>query len=294
MGTETLGYYLQKARTEKWALPHFNFSTIDQLHAIVQAAEETASPVLVGTAEKELQFFGAEEASALVGIFRKQGVAVFLNADHCKSVRSATAAAEAGYDSVHIDLSKESFEENVKGTKEVVEFVKKNRPGVQVEGELGYLVTDASKVYKEKMVIPEESYPTVEAAMRYVKETGVDRLAPAVGTIHGIVEGAPFFEELRMDLISQLAEALPDITLVLHGGSGVSQDQIKKAIALGMNNVHISTDLRVAYRRALEIALQKDKDAVAPYSYLEPAQAAVLQLAKERLILFGASGRVKA
>lgn len=290
----SLGQWLSQARKEGWALPHFNFSTLDQLHAIVEAAQETASPVLVGTAEKELQFFGAEEAASFVGIYRKRGVAVFLNADHCKSVRSALAAAEAGYDSVHIDFSKESFEENVKGTKEVVEFVKKNRPGVQVEGELGYLVTDASKVYKEKVVIPEESYPTVENAVRYVKETGVDRLAPAVGTIHGIVEGAPFFEELRMSLISQLAKALPDIALVLHGGSGVSQDQIKRVISLGMNNVHISTDLRVAYRAALEAALQKDKDVVAPYSYLEPAQAAVRQIAQERLILFGASGRVKA
>ncbi len=290
----SLGQWFLQARKEGWALPHFNFSTLDQLHAIVQASQETASPVLVGTAEKELQFFGAEEAAALVNMYRRRGVAVFLNADHCKSVASAIVACEAGYDSVHIDLSKESFEENVKGTKEVVEFVKKNRPETQVEGELGYLVTDASKVYKEKMEIPEDSYPTVENAVRYVKETGIDRLAPAVGTIHGIVEGAPFFEELKMDLISQLAKALPDITLVLHGGSGVSQDQVKLAISLGINNVHISTDLRVVYRAALEAALQKDSSAVAPYSYLEPAQAAVRQLAKERLILFGASGRVKA
>ncbi len=291
---ESLKDYLEKAKKEGWALAHFNFCTIDQLHAIVQAAYEESASVLVGTAEKELQFFGAEEAVALVSIFRKRGVAVFLNADHCTSVQSAIAAAEAGYDSVHIDLSKKSFEDNMKGTKEVVEFVKKNRPGVQVEGELGYLVTDSSKVYKEKIVIPEDSYPKVEEAVRFVQETGIDRLAPAVGTIHGIVEGAPFFEELRMDLISNLAQALPDITLVLHGGSGVSQDQIKQAVSLGMNNVHISTDLRVAYRAALEATLQKDTDAMAPYSYLEPAQAAVKQLVKDRLILFGASGRVNA
>lgn len=290
----SLGQWFAQARKEGWALPHFNFSTLDQLHAIVQAAQEESAPVMVGTAEKELQFFGAEEAAALVSIYRKRGVAVFLNADHCRSVRSALAAAEAGYDSIHIDLSKESFEENVKGTKEVAEFVKKNRPGVQVEGELGHLVTDASKVYKEKIVIPEDSFPTVEEAVRFVKETGVDRLAPAVGTIHGIVEGASFFEELRMGLISQLAKALPDIALVLHGGSGVSQDQIKQAISLGMNNVHISTDLRVAYRAALEATLQKDPNAVAPYSYLEPAATAVRQLVQERLILFRASGKVRA
>ena len=286
--------YLGKAKKEGWALAHFNFCTIDQLHAIVQAAQEELAPVLVGTAEKELRFFGAEEAAALVSIFRKRGVAVFLNADHCTSVQSAMVACEAGYDSVHIDLSKKSFEENMKGTKEVVEFVKKKRPEVLVEGELGYIVTDASKVYREKIVIPEDSYPKVEEAVRFVQETGINLLAPAVGTIHGIVEGAPFFEELRMDLISKLSQALPGITLVLHGGSGVSQDQVKRAIRLGMNSMHISTDLRVAYRNALEAKLQKDKDAMAPYSYLEPAAAAVKQLVKDRLIMSGASGRVKA
>ncbi len=289
---KSLGQFLLHAKKEGWALPHFNFSTIDQLHAIVEAAQETASSVMVGTAEKELQFFGAEEAAALVGIYRKRGVAVFLNADHCKSVQSALAACQAGYDSVHIDLSKESFEENVKGTKEVVEFVKKNRPGVQVEGELGYLVTDASKVYKEKVVIPEDSFPTVEKAVQYVKETGVDRLAPAVGTIHGIVEGAPFFEELKMDLISQLAKALPDISLVLHGGSGVSEDQVKEAIARGMANIHISTELRVRYRQALEKKLQENPDEVAPYSYLRGAKDAVRDLARAKLKLFGASGKL--
>ncbi len=294
MKIESLKDYLAKAKKEGWALAHFNFCTIDQLHAIVQAAQEESAPVMVGTAEKELQFFGAEEAAALVRIFRKRGAAVFLNADHCTSVQSAIAASAAGYDSVHIDLSKKSFEENMKGTKEVVDLVKKKRPEVQVEGELGYLVTDSSKVYREKVVIPEDSYPKVEEAVRFVQETGIDRFAPAVGTIHGIVEGAPFFEELKMDLISNLARALPAITLVLHGGSGVSQDQVKRAIALGMNNVHISTDLRVAYRAVLEATLQKDPNAMAPYSYLEPAQAAVKQLVKERLILFGASGRVKA
>ena len=97
-----------------------------------------------------------------------------------------------------------------------------------------------------------------------------------------------------MDLISKLSQALPGITLVLHGGSGVSQDQVKRAIRLGMNSMHISTDLRVAYRNALEAKLQKDKDAMAPYSYLEPAAAAVKQLVKDRLIMSGASGRVKA
>jgi len=288
----SLGQWLLQARKEEWALPHFNFSTLDQLHAIVQAAQEESAPVMAGTAEKELQFFGAEEAVALVSMFRKRGVAVFLNADHCKSVQSAITACQAGYDSVHIDLSKESFEENMKGTKEVVEFVKKNRPEVQVEGELGYLVTDASKVYKEKMVIPEDSYPTVENAVQYVKETGIDLLVPAVGTIHGIVEGAPFFEELNMDLISQLAKAVPNTALVLHGGSGVSEDQVKEAIARGMASIHISTELRVRYRQALEKKLQESPDEVAPYAYLRGAKDAVYDLARTKLKIFGASGKL--
>ncbi|MCP6726739.1 MAG: ketose-bisphosphate aldolase [Patescibacteria group bacterium] len=280
---ETLKDYFTKAQKEKWAVPHFNFSTLEQLNAIVEAAHSVKGPVLVGTSENESKFVGMQQAVALVKSYREQGIAVFLNADHFRSVELAKEAIDAGYDSVNIDLSKESFEKNLVGTKEVVKYAKKKK--VQVEGELGYLVTDSSKIYSEEVAIPEESYTKVPEAVRFVKETGVDRFSPAIGTIHGIAANTP---RLRLNLAEQLAEAL-NVSLVLHGGSGVSDDDMKRVIASGFNNIHISTELRIAYGEKLRSTLKNMPEEVAPYKYLKAPREAVGDLVRDKMKLFSAS-----
>ena len=280
---KTLKQYFAQAAREGWAVPHFNFSNLEQLQAIVEAAKEMRAPVLVGTSESERAFIGIEQAVSLVKSLQKQGIAVFLNADHCRTIESAKEAINAGYDSVHIDLSKKSFAENVKGTAQVVKYAAKK---VQVEGELGYLVTDSSKVYKEKIVIPEESYTKVEEAKRFVRETGIDRLAPAIGTIHGISENKL---SLRLDLARELSKALgKDVTLVLHGGSGVSEKDIKDVIKAGFSNIHVSTELRVAYTNALRKALKEAPEESTPYKYLHYPKEAVVKLVKSKMRLFRA------
>ncbi|HEA84548.1 MAG TPA: class II fructose-bisphosphate aldolase, partial [Candidatus Wildermuthbacteria bacterium] len=256
--------------------------TLEQLNAIVSAAVYMKGPVLVGTSENESKFVGMLQAVALVKSFQEQGIAVFLNADHFRSVEGAKEAVDAGYDSVNIDLSKESFEKNLKGTKEVVEYAKKKK--VNVEGELGYLVTDSSKVYEEEISIPEESYTKVEEAMQFVKESRVDRFSPAIGTIHGIAANAP---SLRLDLAKELSKAL-NVSLVLHGGSGVGEDDMKAVIASGFNNIHVSTELRVAYGNKLRETLKAMPDEIAPYKYLKDPREAVMQLVQDKMKLFSA------
>lgn len=288
MKEKSLSFYLEKARKEKWALPHFNFATATQLRGIVEAAKELHVPVMVGTAENERKFLGLKQAVALVRSFREEyGLPIFLNADHCRSVESALEAFEAGYDSVHIDLSRESFVKNVEGTKKVVQEVKSKNLQAQVEGELGYLVTEASKIHKGPIEIPEDSFTKVEEAVQYCKATGVDRFAGAFGTIHGIAEDGTFKERLRLDLIEKLRKALGEsIALVLHGGSGVEDEDIEKAIESGITNIHISTDLRVAFTNALREALQANPEEVAPYRYLKKPQEAVKEVATSRFKLF--------
>ena len=279
---KTLRDYFVIARKEKWALPHFNFSTLEQLNAIVEAAQEVRGPVLVGTSESEREFVGILQAVALVKSYREQGIAVFLNADHCHSVASAKEAVDAGYDSVHIDLSKESFEKNLAGTKEVVQYAKSK--GVHVEGELGYLVTDSSKVYKEEISIPEESYTKVKDAISFVKESGVDRLAPAIGTIHGISANTP---RLRLNLAKELTDVL-HVSLVLHGGSGVTNEDVKGVIEAGFSNIHVSTELRIAYAKELRDTLQSMPEEIAPYKYLKAPREAVKELVEDKMKLFSA------
>ncbi|MDP4009292.1 MAG: class II fructose-bisphosphate aldolase [bacterium] len=286
---KTLAEYQKIAREEGWALPHFNISSLDQLWGIALAAREAQSPVLVGTSEGEREYLGMRQVVALIRSLREEGVPLFLNADHCKSAESAIKALEAGYDSVHIDLSKESYEVNMRGTQQVVVAAKKKSPEVQVEGELGYLATDSSMVYEKEIAIPEDSYTNVEQAVEFVEKTGVHRLAPAVGTIHGIAVNKP---RIRFDLISQLNAVVGDrVALVLHGGSGTQDKDLVQAIQEGISNVHISTELRVAYREALDASLQNSPKELAPYRYLMPARVAVQQAVAKKIALFGVQGK---
>lgn len=281
--------WLQRALREGWAIAHFNISNLEQLKAIVAACRKLASPVLIGTSEKEADFIGMQIARAVVDTYKREtGLPIFLNADHFHSVEQAKAAVDAGYDSVLIDLSKQSYEENVTGTKIVVDYA--HRKGVDVEAELGYLVTDSSKVYAEAFVIPPESLTQPEEAEHFVRETGCDRFSPAVGELHGIAANMP---QLDMERIKQIRAVLTDeVAMVLHGGSGISDEQMREAVRLGFNNVHISTELRVAYTGGLRAALAEHTEEIAPYKYAAPAIAQMQQKVEEKLQLFGSVNKI--
>lgn len=281
----TLTELHQQAKKEQWAVPHFNFSSLSQLKGILEVAKELRAPVLVGTSEGERDFIGLAQAVALVRSYRETyDIPIFLNADHSKSFETAKAACDAGYDSIHIDVSKKSFEENIAETKRVVEYVKSTRPEVEVEGELGYLATESSKIYTETIEIPEDSYTKVEEAIQYVKETGINRFAPAIGNLHGIAANSP---KIRFELIQELTSALPaDLTFVLHGGSGISNGDLKQIVELGFNNVHISTEIRDAYTKGLRAYLQKNPEEISPAKYLEAAKQAMTPVVKSKLELY--------
>lgn len=274
-----------KAKKEHWAVPHFNFSSYSQLLGIIKGATQSKAPVLAGTSEGEREFIGIKQAVDIIKSLRESNsIPIFLNADHCHSVESAKIAFDAGYDSIHIDLSKKSFQENMEGTKEVVDYVKNKNPEIEVEGELGYLATDSSKVYNEVVEIPQESYTKVEEAVLFVKETGIDRFAPAIGNIHGISANKP---GIKFDLIENLQEALlPSLTFTLHGGSGIDSQDLRRIVKMGFNNVHISTELRLAFTDALKKSLQQNPNETTPYKYLAPARDAVAKLVIEKLKIY--------
>ena len=290
----TLKEILNQAREEKWALPHFNISDAATLTGILEAAKELSSPIMIGTSEGEARFIGAKQAVSMIREYREEyKLPIFLNADHHKSVGLAKEAIDAGYDSVHIDLSVQKFEENLAGTKEIVRYAKSKsaswRKEISVEGEVGYFVTESSKIYKEVVEIPPESLTKPEEAERFVRETGVDRFAPAVGNLHGIPSNV---KKLDIERIRQIRERLGEVALVLHGGSGTPDDQIKAAIAAGINNAHINTEIRVAYARAVRIFLANNSEETTPYKILAPAIEAVRVKVLEKIKLFGSENKV--
>ena len=285
---KTLKQYFQEAMDGKWAIGHFNFSTADQLKAIVEAAAELKSPVMVGTSEGEAEFIGYDQAVALVKSYQQKGYAVFLNADHHKSWESAKMAIDAGYDTVLVDASKMLLEENVELTKKVLDYARSISPDVPVEGELGYL--KGSSEVQTKIEISPADYTQPEQASDFIARTGVNRLAVVFGNIHGIVTEQE--EHLDIDTLKAVKAAIPDVPLVLHGASGLPAEEIKMAIQNGIANVHINTELRVAYHDKLHQELEAKPQETTPYKYLDLAFEEVKRMAKEKLELFGSVGRI--
>lgn len=282
---------VQHAERKGVAIGHFNVANLEMLKAVSHVAARLNVPVIIGTSEGERKYIGVHHAVDLIASYNKEhqkkgGYRLFLNADHTYDLEKVREAAEVGYDTIVFDGSKLSFEENVKQTKEAVQTAKKINPNIIVEGELGY-IGKSSKVLKELpkgAAIRLEDLPTPEQAKQFVKETGVDMLAPAVGNVHGLLAGAPN-PNLQIDRIKEIKEAVK-IPLVLHGGSGVSDDDFRAAIDAGISVVHISTELRVAWRKSWDEVLRDNPDEIAPYKLTPKVITSIEGAVENRVRLF--------
>jgi fructose-bisphosphate aldolase, class II len=269
------------------ALGHFNISNIEALWAIFRAGQNIKAPILIGVSEGERAFIGAKQVVDLVRSLRQEfDYPIFLNADHTYTYEKVCEAVDLGYDAVIFDGAKLSLEENITQTKKCVDYARSKNPEIIIEGELGY-IGSSSKMLEE---IPEgasvssETLTKIETAERFVKETGVDMLAPAVGNLHGMMKhGAN--PKLDIERIRQIKNAL-NIPLVLHGGSGISDDDFVGAIDAGIAIIHINTEIRLAFRKALVLSLQQNPDEIAPYKYMKAPMLAVRKVVEERLHLF--------
>ncbi len=285
---KTLQYYFQKAYKEHWAVGQFNFSDWSQVKGIVVAAQNLKSPIILGTSEGESKFVGLEEAVAMRDTLRKKtGLPIFLNLDHGKSADYLKEAVKAGYDMIHFDGSKLPLEENIEISKKVVALAKKK--GIVVEGEVGRFGTDASRMYTEKFEIKEEDLTNPSDAQLYLKKTGVDILAVSVGTFHGIdVSGVS--PNIRLDRLREIGQKV-STPLVLHGGSGTPDQDIKEAITLGIVKININTDTRLAFSNTLRKSLLENKDEITPYKYLAGPIEAVRIVIEDKIRLFGSHNK---
>jgi fructose-bisphosphate aldolase class II len=283
----SLREYIAHAWRKHIAIGHFNVSTLDGVWAVADAAQALKVPVIVGVSEGERDYVGVREIVAIVKCIREErNQAIFLNADHTYSFDRVKEAIDAGFDAVIFDGAQLSLEENIKITKKCVEYAHQHKSAsgneIIVEGELGFIGT-SSKVLDAIPVgaaVGEAMMTKPENALRFVTETGVDMLAPAVGNIHGVVRGGdPALNTTRVKEISEMIK----IPLVLHGASGNTADDISQSVKNGVAIVHVNTELRLAYRSGLVKSLSENPDEVAPYKYLKPAKLAMQKVVEEKL-----------
>lgn len=270
---------LDDAKAGKYAIGHFNFSNFEMLWGIVNAGKAVGVPVLLGLAEGERDWVGVKTAVAIVQDLRKQAFEVYLNADHTYSLERVKEAIDAGFDSVIFDGAKLPIEENIKITKECVNYARASGRDVIVEAELGYIGEGSTL----RDSIPEGvQLTTAEDSKRFVGETGVDLFAPAVGNVHGMLKGS-FDPPLDIKRIKEISKAV-SVPLVLHGGSGTPN--LAEAIKAGINEVHISTEIRKAWHDAILVHLEEYQDDIAPYKVSKGALESIQKVTEARLRLF--------
>ena len=284
---KTLREYILEAKEKGVAIGHFNISNLEGLHGIFNAAKKLNLPVIIGLSSGEAEHVGIHEAAALIRTLREQhNHPIFLNADHAHSFDAVKDMIDAGFDSVMFDGSALSIEDNIKETKRVVEYARSQDRDIIVEAEIGNIGT-SSKVVDEipEGVATDSSFLTTpEDAVAFVNATGVDMLAPAVGNMHGMLKGKsnPRIDEVRVKEISE-ATGIP---LVLHGGSGLVDEDFTKAIKNGTCVVHINTEIRIAFTNSVKEAMEEDPDQVTPYKIMGESDEAVEEVVERRMRLF--------
>ena len=279
---KTLREYIKEAEEQKVAIGHFNISNLEGLHGVYNAAKRLDVPVIIGLSEGEEDFVGKNEAVGMIKSLReKENFPIFLNADHHYSFERVKASIDAGFDSVIFDGANLGFDENVKITKQCVDYTKSIGKNVLIEAELGYIGSGSN--IKESVPEGAGIKTKPEEAKRFAEMTGIDMLAPSVGSIHGLIKsGKPHIDAELVAKIRQMA----GVPLVLHGGSGLRDEDFTNAIKSGISIIHISTEIRLAYDEALKKSLADNPNETTPYKILGPAVLAIEEVVEARLKLF--------
>ncbi|WP_102194308.1 ketose-bisphosphate aldolase [Microbacterium aurantiacum] len=277
---------LDVANAHNFAIPAFNISDWAMFNGIIDISEELSAPVIIAIHPDEVSHITTDLIPAMHARAHRASVPVAIHWDHGGTYEQIIEAIKAGFTSVMIDASLLPFDENVALTRKVVEAA--HAVGIQVEGELGTI--GANDSYGESGAA-EIIYTDPADAVRFVEETGVDSLAIAIGTSHGLypVEKNP---ELRHDLLEQIKAAV-GIPLVLHGGSSNPDSELSRAVSLGINKINISSDIKVSYHNRMREILGTDERLREPNAIQPGSVAAMKVTAAEKIRLFGADGKAE-
>ncbi|MBD8500460.1 class II fructose-1,6-bisphosphate aldolase [Paenibacillus sp. SC116] len=279
----SMNEFLPKAKANKFAVGQFNINNLEFVQAITEAGMLENSPLIFGVSEGALKYMGIEYTVAMAeAAAKKSGLPIALHLDHGSTFEVAMKCIRAGFSSVMFDGSHHAYEDNIRLTKEVVKAA--HAMGVSVEGELGTIGgTEDDLTVDEahaQLADPEE-------AIRFYEETGVDALAIAVGTAHGMYKGEP---KLHFDIMEAVTSKIP-VPIVLHGGSGVPDDAITKAVACGVGKINVNTENQVSFTKTIRESLAKQETVYDPRKYLTPARESIVEVVREKIRLFGSSNQ---
>jgi len=274
---------LNKALKEKYAVGQFNINNLEWTQAILQAAEEEKSPVILGVSEGAAKYMGGfKVVTAMVNALLETmniTVPVAIHLDHGSSLETCTAAIDAGFSSVMIDNSKFPIEENIAATKKVVEYA--HSKGVSVEAEVGSVGGTEDGITGGVM------YADPVECKRMIDEAGIDALAAALGSVHGDYDGEP---KLGFDEMKEISE-LTGAPLVLHGGSGIPTHQIKKAIEFGHTKINVNTELQQVWTKRTREVLANDDKVYDPRKVIGPGKENITATTKAKMQEFGSSNQ---
>ncbi len=278
---------LEKAKAEGYAVGQFNINNLEFTQAILQAAQEENSPVILGVSEGAGRYMGGfKVVVAMVKAIMEESnitVPVAIHLDHGSSFENCAKAIHAGFTSVMIDASHHPFEENIAITSKVVELA--HFHGVSVEAELGTVGGQEDDVVAEGVI-----YADVNECVELVNRTGIDCLAPALGSVHGPYKGEPNLGFKEMEEIGNKT-GLP---LVLHGGTGIPTKDIQKSISLGTAKINVNTENQISSAKAVRETLAAKPNEYDPRKYLGPARDAIRETVKGKMREFGSSGKANA
>jgi len=272
---------LEKAQKDNYAICAFNAENLEMVQAIIWGAEEMNAPVIIQTTPSTVKYTDCMYFHAIVKTAAENShIPVSLHLDHGNSFDLVCRAIKAGYSSVMIDASQKSFEENIKATQKVVELAK--AVNIPVEAELGQVGGKEDDLENDGDI-----YTNPNDAVKFIKRTGIDSLAIAIGTAHGLYAKQP---KLDLDRLSEIKKVV-DIPLVLHGATGLSDDIIKECVNRGINKINFATELRLTYTNAVREKLNSDENIIDVKIYSDYARNCVKELVKEKIRLSGSVGR---
>jgi fructose-bisphosphate aldolase, class II len=275
---------LNKGKAEGYAVGQFNLNNLEFTQAILQAAEEEKSPVILGVSEGAARYMGGFKTvvKMVEGLLEdyKITVPVAIHLDHGSSFDKCKEAIDAGFTSVMIDASHDPFEENVATTSKVVEYA--HARGVSVEAELGTVGGQEDDVVADGVI-----YADAKECEELVKRTKIDCLAPALGSVHGPYKGEPNLGFAEMEEIGNLT----GVPLVLHGGTGIPTKDIQKAVSLGTAKINVNTENQIASAKTVREVLAANPDVYDPRKYLGPARETIKETVIGKMREFGSSGK---
>ena len=281
-----------RARRERFALGAFNIDNQETLIAVARAAARAGSPALVEASHGEVEMIGLRNLRAMVDNYKAEyGVEIYLNLDHSPSVEAARAGINAGFEFIHIDVGQArkdaADEEIIAATREVVDYARATT-GALVESEPHYF-GGSSNVHSETIDYAEirKNFTTPEGARAFVAATGIDTFAVAIGNLHGLY---PVPKRLDLPLLEAISAAVP-CYLSLHGGSGTPDDEFRGAVARGVTKININTEMREAYRTALERELAARPEEYAIVKLIGPVIGAVQAVVEHKMAVFGSAGK---